>query len=96
MPKYLIEREVPGAGNLSERDRQAIALKSNRVLHEMGPDIHWLETYISDDHLHCVYIAPNEEMLREHAKQGEFPITRIYEVKAIMDPTTGENIAEHS
>ncbi len=91
MPKYLIERDVPGIGKMSARDLQALSLKSNRVLHEMGPDIHWLESYVSGDKLHCVYIAPNQEMLREHAKRGEFPLTHIFEVKTMIDPTTGEN-----
>ncbi len=90
MPKYLIEREVPGAGNLSEKDLQAISRKSNGVLANMGTDIHWLQSYVSGDHLHCVYIAPNEERLREHARRGDFPITRVFEVKTTFDPATGE------
>lgn len=90
MSKYLIERNVPGIGQLSERDIQAIALKSNRVLAEMGPDIQWQHSYVSDDKLYCVYIAKNESLVREHAKRGEFPLNHIYLVNEIIDPTTGE------
>lgn len=91
MPKYLIERDIPGMGKLSKRDLQAIALKSNRVLHELGPDIHWQHSYISDNKLFCVYIAPDETLIREHAKRGEFPVTEIYPIGSMMDPTTGED-----
>lgn len=90
MPKFIIERDIPGMGKLSERDRQAIALKSNRVLSELGPDIQWQHSYVSEDKLHCVYIARDEALIREHAKRGDFPVTEIYPVKGLMDPTTGE------
>ena len=90
MPKYLIERDVPGLGGLSERDLQAMALKSNRVLNELGADIQWQHSYVSNDKLYCVYIAPDESLIREHARRGEFPLTEIYPVNSLIDPTTGE------
>ncbi|HYW35214.1 MAG TPA: DUF4242 domain-containing protein [Balneolaceae bacterium] len=91
MPKYLIERDAPGVGNLSARDLQALSLKSNKVLKEMGDDIQWQESYVSGDKLYCVYIARDEDLIREHAKRGEFPLTNIFPVKTMIDPTTGEN-----
>lgn len=94
MPKYLIERDVPGLGQFSERDLQALALKSVRVLHGLGPEIQWLHSYVSDDKLCCVYIAPDEALIREHAEQGGFPCNRINEVKTMIDPTTAEPVAE--
>ena len=90
MPKYLIERNIPGASNLSERDLIAIAKKSRRVLERMGPEIQWVQSYVTADSIHCVYIAPNEEMIREHGRQGEFPVTKISVVGTIIDPTTAE------
>lgn len=90
MPKYVIEREIPGAGQLSERDLIAISKKSNKVLNSLGPEIQWVQSYVTGDKIYCVYIAPNEEMIREHAKKGEFPVTRISPVASIIDPTTGE------
>lgn len=90
MPKYVIEREIPGAGKLSERDLTAIAKKSNKVLESLGPDIQWVQSYVTGDKIYCVYIAPNEEMIREHGKKGEFPVTRVSEVGVIIDPTTAE------
>jgi len=90
MPKYVIEREIPGAGKLSAVQLQAISQKSCGVLHNLGPQIQWLESYVTDDRIYCVYIAPNEEMVREHAQQGGFPANRISEVKQIIDPTTAE------
>ncbi len=90
MPKYLIERDVPGLGKLSTRDLQAMAIKSNRVLEEQGPDIQWQHSYVSDDKLYCVYISKDESLIHEHAKRGEFPIKKVYPVKTLMDPTTGE------
>jgi hypothetical protein len=90
MPKYLIEREMPGLGMLSERDLIAASKKSNRVLKSLGPDIQWVQSYVTGDKLFCAYIAPNEEMIREHGKRGEFPVTNIYEIKDVIDPTTGE------
>ena len=89
MPKYLIEREIPGAGTLSPQQLQAISQKSCSVLNTLGSQIQWLHSYVGDDKIYCVYIAPHEEMIREHARQGGFPANRISEVKAIIDPTTG-------
>ena len=90
MPKYVIEREIPDAGKLSAQDLQAISQKSCGVLNQMGPQIQWIQSYVTDDKVYCVYIAPNEEMVREHARQGEFPANRVSEVKTIIDPTTAE------
>ncbi len=90
MPKYLIERELPGAGKLSPQDLRAISQKSCSVLNRMGPQIQWRESYVTTDKVYCVYIAPSEEMVREHAKQGGFPANRISEIKTIIDPTTAE------
>lgn len=90
MPKYVIEREMPGAGALSARDLQAISQKSRRVLGKLGPEIQWIQSYVTGDKIYCVYIAPNEQLVREHAEQGGFPADRISEVGAIIDPTTAE------
>ncbi|MBI3951511.1 MAG: DUF4242 domain-containing protein [Acidobacteria bacterium] len=90
MPKYIIEREIPGAGRLSAQELQAISQKSCGVLNQMGPQIQWVQSYVTDDKVYCVYIAPNEEMVREHARQGGFPADRIHEVRVIIDPTTAE------
>ena len=90
MPKFLIEREIPGAGDLSAQDLQAISQKSCGVLKNMGPQIQWVESYVTDDKVYCVYIAPNEEMVREHARQGGFPANRVSEIKSVIDPTTAE------
>ncbi len=90
MPKYVIEREIPGAGKLPATDLQAIAQKSCGVLKNLGPQIQWVESYVTDDKVYCVYIAPNPEMIREHARQGGFPANRISEVKRTIDPTTAE------
>ena len=90
MPKYVIEREIPGAGKLTAAELQAISQKSCGVLRNMGPQIQWLQSYVTDDKVYCVYIAPNKQMIEEHAKQGGFPANRISEVKAIIDPTTAE------
>jgi hypothetical protein len=90
MPKYLIEREIPGAGKLSPEDLQAISQKSCTVLQNLGPQIQWLHSYVTDDKIYCVYIAPSEDMIRAHAQQGGFPANRISEVKTLMDPTTAE------
>lgn len=90
MPKYLIERDAPGLGDLSERDLQAMALKSNRVLEELGNGIQWQHSYVTDDKLCCVYISPNEELIRTHAERGSFPLTRINRISSMMDPTTAE------
>ncbi|MGE5736607.1 MAG: DUF4242 domain-containing protein [Acidobacteriota bacterium] len=90
MPKYLIERELPGAGKLNPNELQAVAQKSCSVVRNLGPEIQWIETYVTDDKLYCVYIAPNEQLIRDHAKQGGFPANRISEVKRMFDPTTAE------
>jgi hypothetical protein len=88
MPKYIIEREIPGAGNLTSKQLQGISQKSCSVLRKLGSEIQWIESYVTDDKVYCVYIAPNEGMIREHAKQGGFPANRISEVKQVIDPTT--------
>jgi hypothetical protein len=93
MPKYLIEREIPGAGNLSRADLQGISQTSCGVLQKMGPQIQWIQSYVTGDKVYCVYIAPNEEMIREHAQQGGFPANRISEIKSVIDPTTAEQSA---
>jgi hypothetical protein len=90
MPKYVIEREIPGAGKMSAQELQAISQKSCGVLQQMGPQIQWVESFVTQDKIYCVYIAPNEEMVREHAKEGGFPANRISEVKSIINPTTCE------
>ncbi len=90
MPKYVIEREIPGAGKLSSQELQAISQKSCGVLNQMGPQIQWVQSYVTDDKIYCVYIAPNEEMVREHARQGGFPANRVSEIKSVIDPTTAE------
>jgi hypothetical protein len=90
MPKYVIEREIPGAGKLSVGDLKAIAQKSCSVLDKMGPQIQWIHSYVVSDKIYCVYIAPNEKMLAEHAKQGGFPANSINRVTTIIDPVTAE------
>ena len=90
MPKYVIEREIAGAGNLSAQELKAIAQKSCNVLRNMGPEIQWLESYVTGDKVYCVYIAPDEQVIREHAKQGGFPADRVSQVAAVIDPTTAE------
>ncbi|HTO12788.1 MAG TPA: DUF4242 domain-containing protein [Candidatus Binatia bacterium] len=90
MPKYIIERELPGAGQMSPAQLKAASTTSNGVLAKMGPQIQWLESYVTGDKLYCVYIAPNEEMIREHARQGGFPANKISEIKTTIDPTTGD------
>ena len=90
MPKYVIEREITGAGKLTAEELQGISQKSCGVLQEMGPQIQWVESFVTDDKIYCVYIAPDEEAIREHAQKGGFPADRISEVKAMIDPTTAE------
>jgi hypothetical protein len=90
MPKYVIEREIPGAGALSAAELQGISQKSCGVLTNMGPQIQWVQSYVTGDKIYCVYIAPNADMVREHARQGGFPANSVSEVKAIIDPTTAE------
>lgn len=90
MPRYVIEREFPGAGQLSQDELQGVAQKSCSVLQSQGPQIQWVQSYVTGDKIYCVYIAPNEEMIKEHARQGGFPADRISEIKSIIDPTTAE------
>jgi hypothetical protein len=90
MPKFVIEREIPGAGNLSAAELQSVAQTSCGVLNNLGPQIQWVESFVTDDKVYCVYIAPNEEMIREHARQGGFPANKISEVRTMIDPTTAE------
>jgi hypothetical protein len=90
MPKFVIERELPGAGKLSAAELQGIAQKSCGVLRGMGPQIQWLQSYVSDDKIYCVYIAPDEAAIRRHAEEGGFPANRISRVRSVIDPTTGE------
>lgn len=91
MPKFVIEREIPGAGKLSPAELQGISAKSCSVLNQMGPSIQWLQSYVTRDRIYCIYIAPNEAAIREHARLGGFPANRISEVKQIIDPTTAES-----
>lgn len=90
MPKYVIERDIPNAGKLSAGELQAISQKSCEVLRKLGPQIQWVQSYVTDDKVYCIYIAPDEEKVREHARQGGFPANRVSEVKSIIDPTTAE------
>jgi len=90
MPKYVIERELPGAGKLSTQELQAVSQKSCGVLKELGPQIQWLQSYVTDDKLYCVYIAPSEDLIRKHAQQGGFPANRISRIRTVIDPTTSE------
>ncbi len=90
MPKFLIEREIPGAGELTDQQLQGISQTSCNVLQKMGPQIQWVQSYVTGDKVYCVYIAPNEEMIREHASQGGFPANRVSEIKSIIDPITAE------
>jgi len=90
MPKFVIERDIQGAGKLSPQELQAISKKSCGVLKTMGPQIQWIQSYVTDDKIYCVYVAPNEETVREHARQGGFPANRVSQVRSIIDPTTAE------
>jgi hypothetical protein len=90
MPKYVIEREIPGAGKLSANEIQGVAETSCNVLRNLGPQIQWVESFVTQDKIYCIYIAPNEQMIREHAQQGGFPANRISEVKRMIDPTSAE------
>jgi hypothetical protein len=90
MPKFVIEREIPGAGKLSKADLQAISQKSCGVLSDMGPKIQWVESYVTDDKIYCVYIAPDEATVREHATKGGFPANRVSRIATMIDPTTSE------
>ena len=90
MPKYVIEREIPGAGKLTAEELKAISQTSCDVLRKMGSEIQWIQSYVTDDKLYCIYIAPNVEMVREHAKLGGFPANSVSQVATIIDPTTSE------
>ncbi|HXX20665.1 MAG TPA: DUF4242 domain-containing protein [Candidatus Acidoferrum sp.] len=90
MPKFLIEREIPGAGSLPKEQLQAVSQKSCSVLRDLGPQIQWVESYVTDNKIYCVYIAPSEQLIREHARIGGFPANRISEIKTVIDPTTAE------
>lgn len=93
MPKFVIEREIPGAGSMSAQQLQGVAEKSCSVLRNLGPQIQWLQSYVTENKIYCVYIAPNEEMVREHARQGGFPANSVAQVIKIIDPTTAESVS---
>ncbi|HEU5351560.1 MAG TPA: DUF4242 domain-containing protein [Terracidiphilus sp.] len=90
MPKYVIEREIPGAGAFTSQQLQAISQTSCGVLRNLGPEIQWVHSYVTGDKIYCIYIAPNAEIVREHARQGGFPANRVEEVQSVIDPTTAE------
>lgn len=90
MPKFVIQREVPGAGQFGPSELQSIAKRSVGVLRQLGPDIQWIESYVTGNHLYCVYVAPDEEMIREHGRLGGFPVTKVSQVAQVIDPTTAE------
>jgi hypothetical protein len=90
MPKYVIERTVPGAGQMDEAALAGIAGASNRVLRDLGPDIQWVQSYVTDDKITCVYLAANEDIVREHGRCGGFPVDAVLEVRAVIDPATAE------
>ena len=90
MPKYVIEREIPGLGSMTPQELQGASQKSCSVLRSLGPQIQWVQSYVTADKLYCIYIAPNEEIIREHAQQGGFPANRISEIRTMIDPTTAE------
>ena len=92
MPKFVIERNLPGAGSLTAEQMQGISQKSCSVLEKLGPKVQWVQSYVTDDKIYCVYIAPNEEVVREHAKRGGFPANHVVSVKTIIDPTTAERV----
>jgi hypothetical protein len=93
MPRYVIERSIPGVGNASVQELQAVSQTSCNVLQELGPEIQWIHSYVTGDKVYCVYIAPNEDLIREHASRGGFPADSIAEVKTVIDPTTAEAAA---
>jgi len=90
MPKYVIEREIPQAGKLSKNELSAISQKSCSILKNMGPQIQWVESYVTDDKVYCIYIAPNEAAIKRHADEGGFPANKISEIRTMIDPTTAE------
>lgn len=93
MPKYVIEREMPGLGKLSSADLRAASQRSCEVLNRLGPQIQWIQSYVTGDKLYCIYIAPNADMIRQHAREGGFPADRVTEVLSVIDPTTAEERA---
>jgi len=90
MPKYVIERDLPGAGDLSADELRNISQKSNKVIGELGPELRWLTSYVTDDKIYCVYVAPDKDVIEEHARCGGFPANRITQVSAVIDPSTGD------
>jgi len=90
MPKYVIERDLPGAGDLTADELHSISQKSNKVITELGPEIRWLTSYVTDDKIYCVYVAPDKDVIEEHARCGGFPANRITMVSAVIDPSTGD------
>ncbi|MBV8159518.1 MAG: DUF4242 domain-containing protein [Acidimicrobiia bacterium] len=90
MPKYVIERELPGAGKLSAEELHDISQQSNKVISSLGPEIQWLQSYVTDDKLYCVYIAPDEDIILEHARCGGFPVDKVARVMTVIDPSTGD------
>ena len=90
MPRFVIERDIPGAGKLSPQDLKAISQKSCGVLNKLGPQIQWVESFVTGDKVYCVYVAPNEKMIRDHAEQGGFPANRISQITQVIGPTTAE------
>jgi hypothetical protein len=90
MPKFVIEREIPNAGKLSLDQLQGISEKSSGVLRDLGPEIQWVQSYVTDDKIYCIYIAPSKQMIEEHARRGGFPANRISEIRSVIDPTTAE------
>lgn len=90
MPKFVIEREIPGAGSMSPEELHGVAEKSCEVLRNLGPRIQWVHSYVTDNKIYCIYIAPNEEMVREHARLGGFPANKVSQIRSIIDPTTSE------
>ena len=91
MPKYVIERELPGAGKLSADDLRDISAKSNKVIAELGPEIRWLQSYVTEDKIYCVYVAPDPDIIFEHARCGGFPADSVSKVSTVIDPSTGDN-----
>ncbi len=91
MPKFVIERDIPGAGKLSKAELHAISQKSCSVLRNLGPQIQWLTSFVTDDKIYCVYIAPDEQTIRDHASLGGFPANRVSQIRNVIDPTTAEN-----
>jgi hypothetical protein len=93
MPRFVIEREIAGVGKLPRQELQAISQKSCSVLQSMGPAIQWVESFVTDDKIYCVYVAPDEETVRKHAQKGEFPADKVARVRSVIDPTTAEQVA---